>query len=217
MTIILYLFIVNIITLWYLAGLYLFFTGLLLFLDDIDILIGFLWLIDLGVGLIFFIFILHFSIFLYQKPYFNILIKTYFFLFLLGLFFFYFFFIYIFPIEFNFNWILKKNWFFFLNWYNFYNLLFCYNFSDLNILREIYFFNNSFEFFLINYILFYGIIGTILFTFLIKNYSFYLIYYQLNYLNYLNESNINFFIRNQNFLKQQHTSTGVRNWLKKKN
>ena len=49
----------NIITLWYLAGIYLVLLGILLLLDDGDIFIGFLWVIDLGVGLVFFIFILH--------------------------------------------------------------------------------------------------------------------------------------------------------------
>nr|APW82408.1 nad6 [Laurentiella strenua] len=58
---------VNIVMLWYLAGIYLMFLGMLLLLNDGDILIGFLWVIDLGVGLIFFIFILHFTNFLHQK------------------------------------------------------------------------------------------------------------------------------------------------------
>jgi len=50
-----------------LAGLYLVLLGILLLLDDGDIFIGFLWVIDLGVGLVFFIFILHYSTFLHQK------------------------------------------------------------------------------------------------------------------------------------------------------
>jgi hypothetical protein len=41
--------------------------GLWLFLDDGDIFVGFLWVIDLGVGLVFFIFILHYSTFMQQK------------------------------------------------------------------------------------------------------------------------------------------------------
>jgi hypothetical protein len=40
-------------------------------LDDSDIFIGFLWVIDLGVGLVFFIFILHYSTFLHQKAILN--------------------------------------------------------------------------------------------------------------------------------------------------
>lgn len=57
----------NVITLWYLGGFYLILLGLWLLLDDGDIFIGFLWVIDLGVGLVFFIFILHYSTFLHQK------------------------------------------------------------------------------------------------------------------------------------------------------
>ena len=45
----------NILTLWYLAGIHLIILGSWLLLDDGDIFIGFLWVIDLGVGLVFFI------------------------------------------------------------------------------------------------------------------------------------------------------------------
>ena len=57
----------NILTLWYLAGIYLVLLGWWMLMDDGDIFIGFLWVIDLGVGLVFFIFILHYSTFLHQK------------------------------------------------------------------------------------------------------------------------------------------------------
>ena len=57
----------NILTVWYLAGIYLVLLGWWLLLDDGDIFVGFLWVIDLGVGLIFFMFILHYSTFLHQK------------------------------------------------------------------------------------------------------------------------------------------------------
>ena len=64
-----YLFInsTNLLVLWYISGFILIFFGFLMFLDNSDIFIGFLWLIDLGVGLVFLIFILHFSNFLYKK------------------------------------------------------------------------------------------------------------------------------------------------------
>ena len=55
----------------YNAGLYLIFLGLYSLLNDADIYIGFLWVIDLGVGLVFFIFMLHFIPFLHQKSNFN--------------------------------------------------------------------------------------------------------------------------------------------------
>jgi hypothetical protein len=57
----------SLLTLWYLGGLYLVLLGLWLLLEDGDIFVGFLWVIDLGVGLVFFIFILHYSSFLNQK------------------------------------------------------------------------------------------------------------------------------------------------------
>merc|ERR1712078_921214 len=62
----------------YNAGLYLVTMGLYSLLNDSDIYIGFLWVIDLGVGLVFFIFMLHFSSFLQQKTTFDVS-KRYFF------------------------------------------------------------------------------------------------------------------------------------------
>ena len=61
----------NIMILLYNAGLYLVLLGLYSLLNDSDIYIGFLWVIDLGVGLVFFIFMLHFIPFLHQKSNFN--------------------------------------------------------------------------------------------------------------------------------------------------
>lgn len=187
-----------------------------MFLDDGDIFIGFLWIVDLGVGLIFFIFILHFSNFLHQKSSFN-LSNRYFYLFI-----FFFFFILLFfyfminPSDINLNYQLKKTWFFFVTWYNYYSFYHSFTITDLNLLRELYFYNNSFEFFLINFMLFYGIFGAINLCFLIKRIFIFLNLSQLKNLNILNEININFFIRNQNFIKQQNVSAGARVWLKKK-
>lgn len=62
----------NIMILLYNAGIYLILVGLYALLNDADIYIGFLWVIDLGVGLVFFIFMLHFVPFLHQKSKFNI-------------------------------------------------------------------------------------------------------------------------------------------------
>lgn len=206
----------NIITLWYLAGLYLISLGVLLFLEDGDIFIGFLWVIDLGVGLVFFIFILHYSMFLHQKAIINkssrefsflgvvtsfIIISSYFFSS---------------PTGSQGTLGFAKAWFFLITWYDYYDFFFTYTITDLNLLREIYFYNNSFEFFLINFMLLYGIISSILLCFLIKRvFSFLNVTQFLNF-NFLSLVAGSFFIRNQNFLKQQSTSTGTRVWLKKK-
>jgi uncharacterized membrane-anchored protein len=53
-------------------------SGLIFLLKDMDVLIGFLLVIDLGVGLVFFIFTLHFSSFLNQKSNFSSSSKQFF-------------------------------------------------------------------------------------------------------------------------------------------
>jgi hypothetical protein len=60
----------------YNCGLYLIFIGVYSLLNDSDIYIGFLWVIDLGVGLVFFIFMLHFIPFLHQKSKLNFFNKN---------------------------------------------------------------------------------------------------------------------------------------------
>ena len=89
--------------------------------------------------------------------------------------------------------------------------------TDLNLLREIYFYNNSFEFFLINFILFYGVMGSIILCFLIKKIFTFLNFSQYSNYKILDFTNSTYFIRNQDFLKQQSQATGTRVWLKEKN
>lgn len=206
----------NIITLWYLSGLYLILLGILLLLDDGDIFIGFLWVIDLGVGLVFFIFILHYSTFLYQK---SSLEKSsrestlllFFIFFILSFFFFF-----ITPTDSSFTDGFSKTWFLFISWYDYYDFFFSNTVTDLNLLREIFFYTDSFEFYVINFMLLFGIISSILLCFLIKRIFNYLNLPQLLNLEFLTKINTSYLIRNQNFLKQQSTSTGTRVWMKKK-
>jgi hypothetical protein len=200
--------------LWYLAGIYLICLGLFLLAEDGDIFVGFLWIIDLGVGLIFFIFILHFSNFLHQKAFINNFdrhsaVTAYFLIFV-----FFFFIFFSSPAADNFNSSLKRFWFFLISWYDYYSLYNARSVSDLNTLREIYFYNNSFEFFLINFMLFYGIFIAIILCFLIKKIFNFLTLVQLTTPSFLSLPSSSFFIRNQNFLKQQNTSTVTRVWAK---
>lgn len=200
----------NILTVWYLAGIYLTLLGFWLLLDDGDIFVGFLWVIDLGVGLIFFIFILHYSTFLHQK---SNLDKT--------------------SREFTFSLVavilllsvlsflsspsanvsnpsLSKAWFFSLSWYDYYDFFYSSTVTDLNLLHEIYFTNNSFEFFLINFFLLYGIIVSILISFLVKRVFNLMNYSQLMDYPFLAQARTTYFIRNQDYLKQQLTSASSR-------
>jgi hypothetical protein len=207
---------INVILLWYLAGLYLFFLGLLILAYDGSIFIGFLWIIDLGVGLIFFIFILHFSNFLYQKTHFYLTEKTLIFSLFLLLFL-VFFSVYIINIyETNVSNFFHKTWIWYVSWYNYYEYLNLFTITELNLLRELYFYNNSLEFFIINFVVIYGVFAAICLSFLIKKIFIFLNLSQfLNY-NLIQEVNSYFYIRNQNFIKQQNTPAGVRVWNKKK-
>jgi hypothetical protein len=206
----------NILTLWYLAGIYLVMLGFLLMLDDGDIFIGFLWVIDLGVGLVFFIFILHYSTFLHQKSIVQKSSREFFFIILSLLFLLVFYSFFGTSTGGSFLQGFNKTWFFLISWYDYYDFFYAQGVTDLNLLREIYFYNNSFEFFLINFMLLYGILASILLSFLVKRIFVFLNLSQLLNMNFLQLVNTSFFIRNQNFIKQQATSTGTRVWLKKK-
>lgn len=206
----------NLLTLWYLGGIYLVLLGSLGLLDDGDIFIGFLWVIDLGVGLIFFIFILHYSTFLHSR---NTIDKTsreaaLILLSFLFLTLFYFFFAT--PVDLTDNTKLFKTWYFLVSWYDYYDFFYSYTVTDLNLLREIFFYNNSLEFYIINFMLLFGILSAILLSFLVKRFFMYLNYHQFVNTTYTQQINATYFIRNQNFLKQQITSTGTRVWTKKK-
>lgn len=203
--------------LWYLGGLYLILLGWILFLSEGDIFVGFLWVIDLGVGLIFFIFILHYSTFLHQK---SNLAKTSreisFYLVSLFSIISIFFFLAL-PTSPEDTFSIARTWFFSVTWYDYYDLFFSPTVTDLNLLHEIYFTNNSFEFFLLNFFLLYGIIASILLSFLSKRFFNVMNYSQLLDYDMLRQARSTYFIRSQDYLKQQLTSAGIRVWIKKKN
>lgn len=207
----------NILTVWYLAGIYLVLLGWWLLLDDGDIFVGFLWVIDLGVGLIFFMFILHYSTFLHQKSNINKTSREFSFsivalISLMTLFFFI-----AFPVANETTSTTSRIWFFAISWYDYFDFFFSSTVTDLNLLHEIYFKNNSFEFFLINFFLLYGIIASILMTFLVKRIFNILNFSQLSNSNFIHQARSTYFIRSQDYLKQQSMSAGTRVWLKKKN
>lgn len=185
-------------------------------LDDGDIFVGFLWVIDLGVGLVFFVFILHYSTFLHQKASINKSAREFSFLVISFLFLALFLFFFTNPVDLNYVRGFSKTWFFLISWYDYYDFFYSHTITDLNLLREIYFYNNSFEFFLINFMLLYGIIASILMCFLVKRVFGFMNAHQLIRYDFLNTVNSAYFIRNQNFIKQQATSTGTRVWMKKK-
>lgn len=211
-----YLMNVNILMLLYAGFIFLLTLGFLLLLNDADIYVGFLWLIDMGVGLVFFIFILHFSTFLSQKSQVDLSLRSRF-LVLIS-----FFTVLIISYSNTFssgtNYKLHNSWDWFLklSHIDYYLIYSSSEISELNTLKESYFFLNSYEFFIINFSLLFGLISAVIMFFLIKR-----IFLMMNY-NYvtnsqtINKSNTNFFIRTQDYVKQQRTFMTVRSWIKVK-
>ena len=207
----------NILTIWYLAGIYLVLLGWWLLLDDGDIFVGFLWVIDLGVGLIFFMFILHYSTFLHQKSNLNKTSREFSFTALSVILLFTFFSFLSSPVANESHALLSKTWFFSVSWYDYFDLFFSSTVTDLNLLHEVYFKNNSFEFFLINFFLLYGVIASILMSFLVKRIFNLLNFDQLLNSDFIHQARATYFIRSQDYIKQQSMSAGTRIWLKNKN
>lgn len=204
-------------SLWYLAGIYLVLLGWFLLLDDGDIFVGFLWVIDLGVGLIFFIFILHYTTFLHQKSNLDKTSREVSYLILATLLFFSFSSFGLISIDTISSSQFIKIWSFLISWYDYYEFFNSLTVTDLNLLHEVYFINNSFEFFIINFFLLYGILCSILLSFLIKRIFNFMNYTQLLNQPILLHARSTYFIRSQDYLKQQSTSTGMRVWTKLKN
>lgn len=207
----------NLMMLLYTAGIYLMMVGVLCLLGDSDIYIGFLWVIDLGVGLIFFIFILHFTSFLYQKSQLNLSFRhfTIFFIFL----FFILSFFYFITLS-NDDTLygdLSKTWFFKISNIDYYLIFFSNEITELNMLKDTYFLINSFEFFIVNFSLLFGLFSAIFLCFIIHRVFNYMNFSQVNSFNILKYSDSNFFIRNQNYTSQQNTPSSTRIWTRQNN
>jgi hypothetical protein len=171
---------------------------------------------DLGVGLVFFIFMLHFVPFLHQKSKFSFTNRHFmsYNLFILVLL------LYLYFFSFNAdtfnNSDLEKSWFFTINYLDYYLIFFSNEVTELNLLREFYFLINGFEFFLINFSLFFGLITAIILCFLIHRVFNFLNYSQIINIKVLKNINTSFFIRNQNFVTQSNTPIVTKVWSRKK-
>lgn len=216
-TIAIFTYIFNVTTLLFTAGVYLIISGVLSLLREMDVLIGFLWVIDLGVGLIFFIFTLHFSSFLHQKSVFNSTSKQFILLSILIFMSSSYFYFYSRSIDCFSNSDLNKTWFLNVTYLNLFSLIYNNESNVLLMLKYLYFSSNSFEFFLINYSLFFGLVSSILSCFLLKRFYTKILFSQIMESNSLNNISSSFFIRNQNFYYQQNVHQSTRVWTKIKN
>lgn len=208
---------VNLLVLLYTGGIYLSLIGLILFLNDADIYVGFLWVIDLGVGLIFFLFILHFTSFTQQKSQLNLLPR--YFVIIFNFYILLLLFIYYVPIPGG-NLYYKdqtQSWFFRLTHIDYYSIFNVHETTELNLLRDSYFLLNSFEFFIINFSLLFGLLGSVLLCFLIQRIFSILNYSQIIGINVLQSVDTGFFMRQQDFMNQQSISGAVRVWSRPKN
>lgn len=200
----------------YTAGLYLIFLGIFALINDADIYIGFLWVIDLGVGLVFFIFILHFTSFLFQKSQFNLTARHFLFGYLVAIFVIAFTYYVSSGADSAYYGDLDKTWFFKLSYLDYFSILHTSEVTDLNTLRDTYFLLNSFEFFVVNFSLFFGLIAAILMTFIVQRIFAFLNFSQIIDMSLLSNADSGFFIRSQNFMTQQNSTAGVRSWIKSK-
>lgn len=211
-----YLFNTNIMMLLYSGGIFLLMSGIIGLLNDGDIYIGFLWVIDLGVGLIFFIFVLHFSTFLSQKSAINLTLRNRIISFITFLVITMFFILTPQPVYNNYKGSSIKSWFFKINYLDYYKIYNTHEITDLQTLKDSYFIMNSYEFYVINFSLFFGLISAILLFFLIKRIFTFMNYNYLKNNRLVDKVNTNFFIRHQDFIRQQNTPMSTRLWVKTK-
>jgi hypothetical protein len=207
---------INLTTLLYVSGIYLMVIGLLCLINDCDIYIGFLWVIDLGVGLIFFIFILHFTSFLFQKPHFTISLR-YFFIFYIFIFFYLcvFYFFSFNALSHN-NYVALKTWYFKIQHVDYYFVYNSKEVSELNTLKDSYFLLNSFEFFVINFSILFGLLGSIFLCFFVQRIFNFLNYNYIVNANTLQNIDSSFFIRLQDYITQTNAPQSTRVWARKK-
>lgn len=192
----------NLLLFWYVGGLYLLTLGLYGLAAFHDILIGFLWIIELGAGLIFFIFILHFTIFLYNFFFY----KNDFFIYFYILF--YFLFNMFIP-------VVSAGWFFYHTYVNWFSLFTLTHHTELYILYSAYFNWTWGEFLVINLLLLLVIFLCILVFFLFKYLTICAQSSAWHGALRVRRPTTFFFFRTQDFLKQQNARGGVRQWAKR--
>ena len=206
----------NILVLLSVGGLYLIIVGIWLLLNEGDIYTGFLWVIDLGVGLVFLIFILHFTSFFFQKSNLNLAARHHtlallgFTLFIIISYFF------SASVDSQIGSNLNKTWFFKALHLDYYTVYYSLEVSELNTIMENYFLLNSYPFFIVNFNLFFGLMSVIVLYFLIQRLFSYLNFSEIHHFQVLKKTSSNFFIRSQNLSNQQNTFPSLSSWTKTK-
>ena len=80
----------------------------------------------------------------------------------------------------------------------------------MNLLKDSYFLLNSFEFYAINFSLLFGLLAAIILYFIIQRSFNFMNFTQIIYLEILSKVDSGFFIKTQDFIRQQNTPGVVR-------
>lgn len=199
-----------------LSVMYLLMLSINVFILDADIIVSFLIIIDLGVFLVMFSFMLHVTKFLQLKNYHDLslsnLNKT---ISLITLLITYYYLVF-FENSSNSVKDVENSWFFYISYYDYYKINNVFINSDLQLLKELYFYINNYEFFVISICIYIGLIT----AYSIFNFSYKFIT-NLNVglitgLKSFNIAEASYFFRYQNIIKQSTTTPSSRVWLKKK-
>ena len=105
---------------------------------------------------------------------------------------------------------LSNTWFLHISYIDYYFIYFSNEITELNLLKESYFLVNGFEFFLVNFSLFFGLVTAILLCFMIHRIFNFMNYAQIKNVKLLNHLDSGFFIRNQNFVTQSNSPITTR-------
>ena len=206
----------NLMTLLLTACIYLTLLVGLLLLADGDIYTGFLYVIDLGVGLIFFIFILHFTTFLHQKSNFNVTSRQMLFtsnitILLLTMFYYV-----AVPYSTKYFSVCDWEWALHLHFTDYILIHNTFETTELNTLAETYFTVNSLQFFKVNFIIFFGVISAVVLQNLVQRIFAFLNTTQIINHDTLKYASTNFFHRSQSTLIQITTPLSTRIYKNKK-
>jgi hypothetical protein len=200
----------SILSLWYLAGLFLISTFFYLVIYTGDILLGFLLIAEFAAALVFYIFILKFTSFASQKNYWSLssrLLAICYVSFISALS------IYVYlssPNNVNLLDSSSNVWLYLSTWYDFAELYYSYYLTDLTGIRELYFSESSGSFIILNFLVIFYVVSCLYLSFSQRKYSQLVSSSQL----YNKKTSIilktGLFIKTQNYVKQQEASLGTR-------
>ena len=105
-----------------------------------------------------------------------------------------------------------KVWYFKIQHLDYYFVFNSHEVTELNLLKDSYFILNSFEFFVINFSILFGLLGSIFLCFLIQRIFNFINYNYIVLSGTLHNIDSSFFMRLQDYLTQVNTPQNTRVW-----